>query len=57
MNGESGDVASASSQGADVKKAIEINPITSQSASEVGLSIIAVLGILCLIVSYWSRLL
>ena len=41
--------AGASSQGADVKKAIEINPITSQSASEVGLSIIAVIGILCLI--------
>ncbi len=49
VNGESGDVASASSQGADVKKAIEINPVTSQSASEVGLSIIAVLGILSLI--------
>jgi cobaltochelatase CobN len=43
---EAGD---SSSQGADVKKSIEINPITSQSASEVGLSIIAVIGILCLI--------
>ena len=40
---------SSSSQGADVKKSVEINPITSQSASEVGLSIIAVLAILCLI--------
>ena len=37
------------SQGADVKKAVEINEITSQSASEVGLSIIAVIGVLCLI--------
>lgn len=34
---------------ANVKKSIEINPITQQSASEVGLSIIAVLGVLCLI--------
>ena len=40
---------SSSAQGADVKKSIEINPITSQSASEVGLSIVAVLAILCLI--------
>ena len=32
-----------------VKKAIEINPVSSQSASEVGLSILAVLAILCLI--------
>ncbi len=40
---------SSSSVGADVKKSIEINPITSQSASEVGLSIVAVLAILCLI--------
>ncbi len=50
--GEGNEVAqagSSSSQGADVKKSIEINPITSQSASEVGLSIIAVLAILCLI--------
>ena len=49
VNGEAGEVASASSEGADVKKSIEINPVTSQSASEVGLSIVAVLGILCLI--------
>ena len=40
---------SSSSQGADVKKSIEINPITSQSASEVGLSLAAVIAILCLI--------
>ena len=40
---------SSSSEGADVKKSVEINPITSQSASEVGLSIVAVLAILCLI--------
>ena len=40
---------SSSSQSADVKKSVEINPITSQSASEVGLSIVAVLAILCLI--------
>lgn len=48
-DGEASQVGSSSSQGADVKKSIEINPITSQSASEVGLSIIAVLGVLCLI--------
>ncbi len=36
-------------ENANVKKSIEINPITQQSASEVGLSIIAVLGVLCLI--------
>lgn len=50
--GEDGEVSqagSSNSQGADVKKSIEINPITSQSASEVGLSIIAVIGVLCLI--------
>ena len=44
-----GDVGAASSQGADVKKSIEINPVTQQSASEVGLSLIAVLGVICLI--------
>jgi cobaltochelatase CobN len=49
VNGEAGELASSGSQGADVKKSIEINPVTSQSASEVGLSIIAVLGVLCLI--------
>ena len=49
IDGQNGEVGSASSEGADVKKSVEINPITSQSASEVGLSIIAVLGILCLI--------
>lgn len=49
VNGESSQSASSSSEGADVKKSVEINPITSQSASEVGLSIIAVLAILCLI--------
>ena len=46
---EAAEAGSSSSQGADVKKSIEINPITSQSASEVGLSIVAVLAILCLI--------
>ena len=46
---ESVQAGSSSAEGADVKKSIEINPITSQSASEVGLSIIAVLAILCLI--------
>ena len=46
---ESVQAGQASSEGADVKKSVEINPITSQSASEVGLSIIAVLAILCLI--------
>ena len=45
---EIAEAGSSSSQGADVKKSVEINPITSQSASEVGLSIIAVLAILCL---------
>ena len=45
----SGDVGGASSQGADVKKSIEINPVTQQSASEVGMSLIAVLGVICLI--------
>jgi cobaltochelatase CobN len=49
VNGEAGELASSGSQGADVKKSIEINPVTSQSASEVGLSIIAVIGVLCLI--------
>ena len=44
-----GEAGSSSAEGADVKKSVEINPITSQSASEVGLSIIAVLAILCLI--------
>lgn len=48
-NGEAGEAGSSESQGADVKKSIEINPVTSQSASEVGLSIIAVIGVLCLI--------
>ena len=46
---ESVEAGRSSSEGADVKKSVEINPITSQSASEVGLSIIAVLAILCLI--------
>ena len=50
VDGQTGEVGSSGgSQGADVKKSVEINPITSQSASEVGLSIIAVIGILCLI--------
>jgi len=44
-----GDVGGASSEGADVKKSIEINPVTQQSASEVGMSLIAVLGVICLI--------
>ena len=46
---ESVQAGQSSSEGADVKKSVEINPITSQSASEVGLSIVAVLAILCLI--------
>ena len=45
----SGDVGGSSAQGADVKKSIEINPVTQQSASEVGMSLIAVLGVVCLI--------
>jgi cobaltochelatase CobN len=49
LGSESVEAGSSSSEGADVKKSIEINPITSQSASEVGLSLIAVLAILCLI--------
>ena len=49
VDGQTGEIGGTSSEGADVKKAVEINPLTSQSASEVGLSIIAVLGILCLI--------
>ena len=44
-----GDVGAASSEGADVKKSIEINPVTQPSASEVGMSLIAVLGVICLI--------
>ena len=43
------EVSSNDADNANVKKSIEINPITQQSASEVGLSIIAVLGVLCLI--------
>jgi cobaltochelatase CobN len=46
---ESVQAGSSSAEGADVKKAVEINPITSQSASEVGLSLAAVIAILCLI--------
>lgn len=46
---ESVQSGNSNSQSADVKKAIEINPVSSQSASEVGLSILAVLAILCLI--------
>ena len=46
---ESVEIGSAEAEAGDVKKSVEINPITSQSASEVGLSIIAVLAILCLI--------
>ena len=48
-NGETGESESTPAESADVKKAVEINPGTAQSASEVGLSIIAVLGVLCLI--------
>ena len=44
-----GEAGSSSSEGADVKKSVEINPITSQSASEVGLSIAAVIAILVMI--------
>lgn len=44
-----GDVGSSAQEGADVKKSIEINPVTQQSASEVGMSLIAVLGVICLI--------
>ena len=46
---ESVQAGNAHAEGADVKKAVEINEITSQSASEVGLSLAAVLAILCLI--------
>ena len=46
---EAVEAGSSQSEGADVKKSVEINPITSQSASEVGLSLAAVLAILCLI--------
>ena len=46
---ESVEAGSSQSEGADVKKSVEINPITSQSASEVGLSLAAVIAILCLI--------
>ena len=45
----SSEVGASAQEGADVKKSIEINPVTQQSASEVGLSLIAVLGIICLI--------
>ena len=48
-NGESGDVGASSMEGADVKKAIELNEVTSQSASEVGLSLLAVLCVFCMI--------
>ena len=44
-----GDVGGANTKGADVKKSIEINPVSQQSASEVGLSLLAVLGVICLI--------
>ena len=44
-----GDVGGANTEGADVKKSLEINPVTQQSASEVGLSLLAVLGVICLI--------
>ena len=46
---ESVQAGNSASESADVKKSVEINPITTQSASEVGLSIVAVLAILCLI--------
>jgi cobaltochelatase CobN len=46
---ESVQAGQSSAEGADVKKSVEINPITSQSASEVGLSLAAVIAILCLI--------
>lgn len=48
-NSQSPQAGQSSLEGADVKKSVEINPITSQSASEVGLSVLAVLAILCLI--------
>ena len=44
-----GDAGASAQEGADVKKSIEINPVTQQSASEVGMSLIAVLGVICLI--------
>lgn len=47
--GQSSEAGASAAESADVKKSVEINPITSQSASEVGLSIVAVLAILCLI--------
>ena len=37
------------SDGAEGKKSVEINPVTPKSASETGMSLIAVLGVLCLI--------
>ena len=46
---ESVEAGNSQAEGADVKKSVEINPITSQSASEVGLSIAAVLAILVMI--------
>ena len=46
---ESVQAGQSQSEGADVKKSVEINPITSQSASEVGLSIAAVIAILVMI--------
>ena len=49
QDSSSGEVGGSTQEGADVKKSIEINPITQQSASEVGLSLIAVLGVICLI--------
>ena len=46
---ESVEAGQSSAEGADVKKSVEINPITSQSASEVGLSLAAVIAILVMI--------
>lgn len=42
-------VGDGGSESQDGKKASELNPVVSKSASETGLSILAVLGILCLV--------
>ena len=51
-NGETGGVSGDNGESADVKKAVEVNPITEQTPSKVGMSIIAVLGVLVLILIF-----
>ena len=51
-NGETGGVSGSNGESADVKKAVEVNPITEQTPSKVGMSIIAVLGVLILILIF-----